>query len=82
MNVSWELKRLFMAEIVNEDEGGVTPATLDSTYESLESGYEPYDDFPVETVRFELLELLRHQGNGRLATSFITNEDWLRRSKE
>ncbi len=81
MTASWALKRLLMAEIANEADGGVSPATLDSAYDSLASGYEPHEGFPAEEVRQELLSFLKKYKNA-YASQFVTEADWLRRSKE
>lgn len=78
---SWELKRLLMAEIENEADGGASPATLDSALESLQSGYSPYEGFPVDAV-YDELELLTEYGDGGTpAVELLTKADWKRRAQ-
>ena len=77
---SWELRRLFMAEIDNEADGGESPATVATTYESVASGYMPYADFPIDEVRAELKKLIADGHEHVCATQFLTNEDWFKRS--
>jgi len=54
---------LFRAEINNEDHGGVSPATLGSALDSLEQGYEPYDNFNSELAGREIDNLIRMFGS-------------------
>ncbi len=43
--VSADTERLFVAEIGNERDGGVSPATLESALDSLQQGYDPRIDY-------------------------------------
>ena len=76
--VSAELKRLLMAEIDNEAEGGDSPATLKSAADSLAGGYTPYDGFPVAKVKKELAALIGKRGNAR-ANRLVTDADFAAR---
>ena len=76
--VSAELKRLLMAEIDNEADGGDSPATLKSALESLKGGYEPRPGFPVAKVKKELAALIAKKGNAR-ADRFVTDADFAAR---
>ena len=76
--VSAELKRLLMAEIDNEADGGDSPATLKSAMESLKGGYEPCPGFPVAKVKKELAALIAKKGNAR-ANRFVTDADFAAR---
>ena len=78
--VSDELKRLLMAEIDNETEGGDSPATLETVKASLDSGYTPCDGFPVAAVKGELEALIAKQGNAP-AERFVATADWESRAK-
>ncbi len=78
--VSAELKRLLMAEIDNEADGGDSPATLKSAMESLKGGYEPCPGFPVAKVKKELAALIAKKGNAR-ANRFVTDADFAARKK-
>ncbi len=78
--ISADLKRLFMAEIDNEAQGGDSPATLQTVRESLVGGYEPYLGFPVQAVQSELDELIAIVGNAN-AERFVTTADWQNRAK-
>ena len=74
--VSAELKRLLMAEIDNEAEGGDSPATLETVKASLDSGYKPYDKFPVGKVTKELTGLIDRIGGTVPAKRLLTTADW------
>jgi len=76
--VSAELKRLLMAEIDNEADGGDSPVTLKSALESLKGGYEPRPGFPVARVKKELAALIGKRGNER-ADRFVTDADFAAR---
>ena len=72
--VSAELKRLLMAEIDNVE--GDDPATLETVKDSLDSGYTPYDDFPVAKVKKELVGLIERIGGTVPAKRLLTTADW------
>ena len=74
--VSPALKRLFMAEIDNEAEGGDSPATLETVKESLDSGYKPYDKVPAAKVKKELVGLIDRIGGTVPAKRLLTTADW------
>jgi hypothetical protein len=74
--VSEPLKRLLMAEIDNEAEGGDSPATLGTVKDSLDGGYRPYDTFPVDKVKKELADLIERVGGTCPAKRFVTTADW------
>lgn len=74
--VSWPLKRLFMAEVDNEAEGGTSPATLGTAADSLRQGYEPYVGFDADAAAVELAALLDAHGGDALLEDFLTDEDW------
>jgi len=78
--VSWPLKRLIMAEIDNEADGGDSPATLESVLESLDGGCTPYDGFPVEDVKAELATLIDKFGKAP-ADRFVCEADWKARAE-
>jgi len=77
ITLAWATKRLLMAEICNEDEGGVTPATISSALESVRSGYDPApeEEFDMKKVEAQLTELLDEFPNG-LASDFLVKADW------
>ena len=74
--VSAELKRLLMAEIDNEAEGGDSPATLETVKASLDSGYKPCDKFSVGKVKKELTGLIDRIGGTVPAKRLLTTADW------
>ena len=74
--LSAELKRLLMAEIDNEAEGGDSPATLETVKASLDSGYTPCDGFPVAKVKKELVGLIDRVGGTVPAKRLLTTADW------
>ena len=76
--VSAELKRLLMAEIDNEADGGDSPATLKSALESLKGRYDPCPGFPVAKVKKELAALIAKHGNARV-DRFVTDADFAAR---
>jgi hypothetical protein len=78
--LSPELKRLLMAEIDNESEGGDTPATLESAAESLAGGYKPCKGYPVAKVKKELAALITEKGNAP-AARFVSDADWKERAQ-
>ncbi len=55
--ISADAARLFRAEIGNERDGGVTPATLESALDSLVQGYDPRIDEPGEDWDGDAVEL-------------------------
>ena len=77
--VSAPLKRLLMAEIDNVE--GDDPATLETVKDSLDSGYRPYDKFPVGKVKKELADLIGRIGGTVPAKRFVTTADWQERAK-
>ena len=77
--VSPELKRLLMAEIDNVE--GDDPATLETVKDSLDSGYKPYDNFPVRKVKKELADLIGRIGGTVPAKRLVTTADWEQRAK-
>jgi type II secretory pathway component GspD/PulD (secretin) len=81
INLTWATKRLLMAEICNEDEGGVTPATLKSALCSVKQGYDPdpEEEFDMNKVKTQLTELIDEFGTKALAQDFIIKADWDRR---
>jgi hypothetical protein len=80
MNLSWDLKRLLMAEIENEADGGEVPSTLRSCLESLQCGYAPFDGFPVSTVEAELKDLIAVHDRERSVRDLVSSADWARRA--
>ena len=78
--VSLALKRLIMAEIDNEGDGGAEPAELETIMESLDGGYTPYDGFPVTDVKAELAALIADKGKAP-PDRFVTDADWQERAK-
>lgn len=74
-----ETKDLLMAEMENDPEGVDT--TLATALESLEGGYEPYDNFPREVVKQDLEKAIKEYGPEALAESFVNLDDWKRRAK-
>ena len=72
--LSAPLKRLLMAEIDNVE--GDDPATLETVKDSLDSGYKPYDKFPVGKVKKELADLIFRVGGTATAKRFVTTVDW------
>ena len=78
--VSVSLKRLLMAEIDNEADGGDSPTTLETVLESLEGGCSPYDGFPVEDVKAELAALIDKFGKAP-ADRFVCEADWKARAE-
>ena len=78
--VTSDLKRLLMAEIDNEADGGDSPATLKSAADSLAGGYTPYDGFPVAKVKKELAALIGKRGNAR-AERFVSDADFIARRR-
>ena len=77
--LSAELKRLLMAEIDNVE--GDDPATLETVKDSLDSGYKPYDKFPVGKVKKELADLIDRVGGTAPAKRFVTTADWKQRAR-
>lgn len=77
--LSAPLQRLLMAEIDNVE--GDDPATLETAKDSLDSGYRPYDKFPVGKVRKELADLIERVGGTAPAKRFVTTADWKERAK-
>ena len=77
--VSAPLKRLLMAEIDNVE--GDDPATLETVKDSLDSGYRPYDKFPVGKVKKELADLIGRIGGTVTAKRLVTTADWESRRK-
>src|SRR5579862_7864124 len=75
-NTNWHTKLFFMAEIDNEEDGGDSPATLDSAYDSLESGYEPFDGFDKQTVLDSILILIQIHGCFAKLNLFVNDIDW------
>lgn len=64
---SADTERLFRAEIGNERDGGVSPATLESALDSLVQGYDPRIDEPGEewdgnAVEVEIESLIEEYG--------------------
>lgn len=79
-DISWDTKRLFMAEINNEKEGGVSPSTLWSALDSLKQGYKPFEGFLSEFVEKELRDLIKEHGEATEVEIFLADEDWNRHS--
>lgn len=77
--LSAPLKRLLMAEIDNVE--GNDPATLETVKDSLDSGYRPYDRFPVGMVKKELADLIFRVGGTATAKRFVNTADWKERAK-
>lgn len=79
--ISWPTKRLLMAEIDNEEDGG-DETTLGTALDSLQGGYEPYDGFEKGAVESELKNLIRLYGDEKEAEDLITNDDWKKRAAD
>jgi hypothetical protein len=79
--VGWPTKRLFMAEIDNDEKGGERPATLRSAMESVGSGYKPYDDFDSELAIADIRKLSLLFGGDTTLEHFVTLKDWGRRAE-
>lgn len=69
---------LFMAEIENEVDGGVSPATLGSALESLEIGYNPDSNggLDMTNTEKELNDLIKQHGEDKELEDLISNKDW------
>ena len=80
--ISWETKRLLMAEIDNEKDGGASPTTLASALDSVLQGYNPdlNDRFDMGSFEAELRQLVAEHGPEALAAGFVSDSDWIRRS--
>lgn len=80
-SLSWELKRLLMAEIDNEAEGGESPATLGTALGSLRQGYNPDPDHRIDMakVEAELTALIEKEGLDALAEDRVSSDDWRKR---
>lgn len=78
--ISWDTKRLMMAEIDNEEEGG-SPAVLWSALDSVKQGYVPFDEADMEFVAEELEALIDFFGPRTELEDFITSGDWENRSQ-
>jgi hypothetical protein len=81
MILKWATKRLLMAEICNEDEGGANPATFASALNSVLNGYnpDPDEEFDMKKVEAQLTELIDKFGPNALANDFVHKPDWDRR---
>ena len=79
--MTWNLKRLLMAEMDNEADGGESPTTFNSALDSLNSGYEPFDGFPMNEVKAELQTMIETHGGETNVETHLTSEDWKLRAK-
>ena len=79
-----DLKRVLMAEIDNEADGGTSPTTLASALDSLDQGYNPdpdkYSDEDMQRVRGELRNFMHKYGEDKEAEELLTPEDWQKRA--
>jgi hypothetical protein len=67
MEISDDTARLFGAEVDNEDEGGVSPATLASALDSVQQGYDPrmfpgQEEWDADAVMAEIEALIKEHG--------------------
>ena len=64
--ISEDTARLFRAECNNESEGGVSPATLGSAFDSLQQGYDPRidpdEEWDADAVEAEVESLIAEHG--------------------
>lgn len=78
ITLTWATKRLLMAEVCNEDEGGANPATLGSALDSVLQGYDPdpEEEFDMKKVESQLTELIDEFGPKAFASDFLIKADW------
>jgi hypothetical protein len=79
-------KWTLIAEVNNEDDGGVTPSTLASALDSVEQGYNPDPDEGVtppfvtdemmDAVAKELEALIAEHGENCPLETLLTDADW------
>jgi len=76
--ISWPTRRLLMAEIENTDglDDGANPATLQTCLESVQSGYEPYANFPTDFVKEEIKLLQKQFGKEYDPDELLSDRDW------
>ncbi len=75
--ISWPLRRLLMAVIENDPN---EHTVLETAYEDLVGGYEPYEAFPVPEVQKELWAFLGVYGKDFDCRQLLTAADWQART--
>jgi len=82
---SWPLRRLFMAEVENEADGGDAEPTLATARDSMAGGYEPYvgfaEDRDEEGIEAELAALIEWYGDDQELAALLTDDDWSRHGR-
>lgn len=71
-------KWLLIAEIENEADGGVSPATLGSALDSVDQGYcpDPDDHLDMGPIGDEIERLIKEHGADKLAEELVDTDDW------